>query len=68
MTPEQRVEFVSTMMPRCLGMVLDSLDQPGRERLARDMIDSLARLAERVLVVDGTSATSGETHTGHDQP
>ncbi len=34
------------MMPRCLTMVLDSLDQ--RERLARDMIDSFTRLAENV--------------------
>ncbi|MEX6430977.1 hypothetical protein, partial [Ferrimicrobium acidiphilum] len=71
--PEQRVEFVNTMMPRCLEIVLDSLDQPGRERLARDMIDSFSRLAERYVSVDDTPATPGpevatpgETSTGGD--
>lgn len=57
MPPEQRVEFVNTMMPRCLGIVLDSLDQPGRERLARNVIDSFTRLAERYLATDDTPAT-----------
>lgn len=52
MLPEQRVEFVTTMMPRCLAIVLDSLDQPGRERLAGDMIASFTRLAENYLTFD----------------
>ena len=60
MPPEQRVEFVTTMMPRCLTMVLDSLDQPGRERLARDMIDSFARLAENYLASDDAPAEPEE--------
>ena len=60
MPPEQRVEFVTTMMPRCLEIVLNSLDQPGRERLARDMIDSFTRLAERYLTTDDTPAEPGE--------
>ncbi len=79
MPPEQRVEFANTMMPRCLELVLDSLDQPGRERLARDMIDSFTRLAERYLATDDTPATPGpegttpettpgQTGTGQDQP
>ena len=56
MPAEQRVEFVTTMMPRCLTMALDSLDQHGRERLARDTIDSFTRLAERYLTSDAPPA------------
>ncbi len=79
MPPEQRVEFVNTMMPRCLEIVLDSLDQPGRELLDRAMIDYFTRLAERYLATDATPATPGsegttpettpvQTGTGQDQP
>ena len=58
MAPEQRVELVTQMMPRCLTMVLDSLDQPGRERLDRDMIDSFTNLAEHYL--PSTTAPAGK--------
>lgn len=74
MTPEQRVELVNTMMPRCLEIVLGSLDQSGRERLARDMIGSFTRLAERYLATDDVpatpdaTATPGGTGTDQDQP
>ena len=75
MPPEQRVEFVTTMMPRCMTIVLDSLDQPGRKRLARDMIESFARLAERYLTPDdapaepeATNLGDGGSETAKDQP
>ena len=75
MSPEQRVEFVTTMMPSCLTMVLESLDQSGRERLARNMINSFTRLAEHYLTPDdapsGPEATSpddGGTEAAKDLP
>ena len=47
MSPDERMKFLTTMMPKCMSMVLDSLDQPARERLAREMIDGLVRLGEQ---------------------
>ena len=60
MSPTERTTFVTTMMPQCLSMVLEGLDQPGRERLAREMIDSFTRLAEQYLAPqDGAAEGRG---------
>lgn len=67
MPADQRVEFVTTMMPRCLTMVLDSLDQPGRERMARDVINSFTRLAEHYLSPDPASSRSEPAAAGESE-
>lgn len=50
MSSSEQAAFVTAMMPKCVSMVLDSLDQSGRERLAREMIDGFTRVAEQYLV------------------
>ncbi|RIV20851.1 hypothetical protein D2Q93_11315 [Alicyclobacillaceae bacterium I2511] len=42
MSVEDRIEFVTTMMPKCLNILLSEVDGESRIRLAKGMLDNLA--------------------------
>ena len=42
MSVEDRIEFMTTMMPRCLNMLFSEMDSESRARLAKGMLDNLA--------------------------
>ena len=41
MSAEDRVQFVTTMMPKCLNTVLGQLSPEAKEKLAREMMDKM---------------------------
>jgi hypothetical protein len=40
MTTDDRIRFVTTMMPKCLGMVMAEMPREERQKLAREMVGS----------------------------
>ncbi len=42
MSGEERIKFLETMMPRCMGMMFSELDQEGRKAVASAMLDKMA--------------------------
>ncbi len=44
MTTEDRMKFVSTMMPNCLNMIFDELDESSKQKLAREMLDKMTNI------------------------
>ncbi|MDF1611361.1 hypothetical protein [Stygiobacter electus] len=49
MSAEDRIQFVTTMMPKCLNMIFSELDLTAREKLAREMINKMANIFEEQL-------------------
>ncbi len=41
MTVEDRIQFVTTMMPKCLNMVFADISPEAKEKLAREMINKM---------------------------
>ena len=41
MSSEDRIQFVSTMMPKCLNMIFSELDSSAKEKLAKEMINKM---------------------------
>ncbi|TAM79622.1 MAG: hypothetical protein EPN47_17625 [Acidobacteria bacterium] len=41
MTADERIRFVTTMMPKCLGMIMAEMKPEDRQKLAREMVDRL---------------------------
>lgn len=46
MSTEDRVAFVTTMMPRCLSLIFAEMDPAAKEKLAREMIGKMASILE----------------------
>jgi hypothetical protein len=44
MTADDRMRFVTTMMPKCLGMIMTGMTPEERQKLAREMVDRLVAL------------------------
>lgn len=44
MTTDDRMRFVTTMMPKCLGMIMTGMTPEERQKLAREMVDRLVAL------------------------
>lgn len=42
MTTEDRIQFITTMMPKCMNMLFSEMDKDAKERLAKGMLDNLA--------------------------
>ncbi|MDA8365947.1 MAG: hypothetical protein M0Z62_03185 [Actinomycetota bacterium] len=45
MTLDDRIAFVTAMLPQCLGAMFDNLEAPARERLAIAMAEQMASVA-----------------------
>ncbi len=45
MTLDDRIAFVTSMLPQCLGAMFDNLGPPARERLATAMAEEMASVA-----------------------
>ena len=41
MTAKDRIEFISTMMPRCLNMIFSELNPEEKTNLAREMAEKM---------------------------
>jgi hypothetical protein len=44
MTIEDRIRFATTMMPKCLGIVMTGMTPKERQKLVREMVDRLVTL------------------------
>jgi len=49
MEAQDRIEFVTTMMPRCINTVLDGLDSESRNNLAREMMGKMMSIFKEEL-------------------
>ena len=49
MTTEDRMEFVSTMMPKCLNMIFSELASDKKEKLAKEMITNMMSIFSEQL-------------------
>ena len=49
MSAEDRREFVATMMPKCLKMMIAELSPDSREKLAREMITKMTAIFKEQL-------------------
>ena len=50
MTVQDRTEFISTMMPRCLNLVMAGMSAEDRKTLANQLVDELVVTALRADV------------------
>ena len=41
MSTEDRMAFVSNMMPKCLNMIFSKIDSESKENLAREMMEKM---------------------------
>ncbi len=41
MTTEDRMKFVSTMMPNCLNMIFAELNESSKQKLAKEMLNKM---------------------------
>lgn len=46
MSSEDRIAFVSTMMPKCLGLIFAEIDPAAKEKLAREMMGKMVSILE----------------------
>ncbi len=46
MTSEDRIAFVSTMMPKCLSLIFAEIDPAAKEKLAREMMGKMVSILE----------------------
>ncbi len=49
MSGEDRIQFISTMMPKCLDMIFAELDADAKERVAREFLGRMSRKLEDQL-------------------
>ncbi len=52
MSSEDRIQFVSTMMPKCLGMIFSELDSVAKEKLAKEMVNNMMAIFKEQLTDD----------------
>ncbi len=52
MTVEDRIQFVTTMMPKCLNMIFAELSPEEKEKLAREMINNMVSIFKDQLRAD----------------
>ena len=69
MPAAERVEFVPTMMERCLTIVFGQLDTAAKQRLARDIVDRMTHVAEQHLPTRrGSPAAPDKTTSSPTRP
>lgn len=49
MSGEDRIEFISTMMPKCLNLIFAELDADSKERVAREFMGRMSEKLEDQL-------------------
>jgi hypothetical protein len=49
MSSEDRIAFVSTMMPKCLSLIFAEMDAAAKEKLAGEMIGKMTSILEGQL-------------------
>ena len=52
MTVEDRIQFATTMMPKCLNMIFAELSPGEKEKLAREMINNMMSVFKDQLSAD----------------
>ncbi len=52
MTVEDRIQFATTMMPKCLNMIFAELSPKEKEKLAREMINNMMSIFKDQLSAD----------------
>jgi hypothetical protein len=52
MTVEDRIQFVTTMMPKCLNMVFAELSPEEKDKLAREMINKMMSIFQEQVSTD----------------
>jgi len=54
MSVEDRIQFMETMMPKCLNMMFDEMYEETKERFAKQMIEKLTETLQEQLKHDNT--------------
>lgn len=49
MSVEDRIQFISTMMPKCLNLIFAELDADSKERVAREFMSRMSEKLEDQL-------------------
>ena len=48
MTAEDKMQFVSNMMPRCIGMIFAEIDKDAKVKLAKEMLEKMVAILEPI--------------------
>ncbi len=48
MTAEDKMQFVSNMMPRCIGMIFAEIDKDAKVKLAKEMLEKMVAILETI--------------------